>query len=569
LRARTTASTLLAGLASGFLLYGLAALAVPASAHAGPCDAVPGPFSEPCNAGEGAVDVGGDIVGGAQDVIENGPAGAAEDVAGDLAGAAGEGVLGLIRDAIVGAAVWFLEQIASLVDSTTNVNLTSVSTCIDPSGSVNSTLHGGEPGEGKDCYRPVGWFGDQYSAMWGMASVFAVMILLFVVFEAAGRGDLEMLWKAALIRLPLAFAFTGGAIALTGMLLELTDAMSAGVIKAVEKDAGDFFSAIVEGSQGAGGAAGGATAGAPGALAGAAEVPVFVAIVGALVMVVGALFVWLELIVRAASIYIVVFFLPFAFMAMIWPRTQGILKRAVELLAVLIFSKFVIVAILALSAAALGNANEGAGFAQVLAGGAMLLLAAFSPFVLFKLVPFAEAGVAAAYSRRTAGGAAVGTAQTGSNALMMRQMATANWGGGGSSGGGGNGAGPAGGGAKSSSPAAGATPGAGGGAPGGGGAAGPAAAAGGVKAAAEAGPQAADRLGRTATAQAGDVSGPPVAPSAADHPRHGASVGSEGQPSADGPPAAPQSGGAPVPPPPTPDEERPRPPKSPIDGERG
>src|SRR4051794_11901942 len=341
---------LLAALTTGTLL------ALPAStASAGEdCGGVP-IVEQVCDVGIEAADLPDtalDTVGGA---------------AGDLAQSAGKGILELIRDAIVGAAVWFLQQIAGLIDATTDVHLTSVSACVDPSNSLTGTLGSAASHTSDDCYRPVSWFGERYAAMWGMATLFALLIVLFIVIDAVGRGDAGLLWKAALIRLPLAFVFTGGALALTGMLLELTDAMSAGVTSAVSKDAGDFFSAVVEGSSAAGAGAGASGGGVGGVLAGAGAVPGFVAIVGSLVMVVGALFVWLELIVRAASIFIVVFFLPFAFMAMIWPRTQGVLKRSIELLGVLIFSKFVIVAILALGAAALGNASaDAAGFGQVL-----------------------------------------------------------------------------------------------------------------------------------------------------------------------------------------------------------
>jgi hypothetical protein len=61
----------------------------------------------------------------------------------------------------------------------------------------------------------------------------------------------------------------------------------------------------------------------------------------------------------------------------------------VELLAALILSKFVIVAVISLAAGALAN---GQGLDAVLAGAALLLTAGFAPFVLLRLVPLAEAG---------------------------------------------------------------------------------------------------------------------------------------------------------------------------------
>ena len=72
-----------------------------------------------------------------------------------------------------------------------------------------------------------------------------------------------------------------------------------------------------------------------------------------------------------------------------------------DTLAALVLSKLVIVAVLSLAAGALaggtGSAPSGApapggGFASVLGGAALLLLAAFAPWSLFRLLPFLEAG---------------------------------------------------------------------------------------------------------------------------------------------------------------------------------
>jgi hypothetical protein len=432
-----------------------------------------------CDAANTAVDntAGGRAVGAATDLAGGAIGGAAQDLAG--------GVINLIAKAIADAAVWFVSQIASLVDATTQVHLTDVTVCGDKGagslGSLGASLHGGP--QGHTCYQPVSWFGDRYGAMWGIATVFALILLLVVVLESVGRGDGAMLASAVFLKLPLAFLFTGGAIAATGMLLALSDQMSAAVAGSASGDAHDFFQATASALTASVGATGGTPA-----------VPIFVALLGALVAAVGALFIWLELVMRAASIYIVVFFMPFAFMAMVWPRSASVLRRTLELLLVLIFAKFVIVAILSLGAGALGNASaSAAGFSQVMAGGAMLLLAAFSPFVLFRLIPFAEGAVAGYTARRSAPQAAFAGAQSTSSAAAMRHTASANWGRQGSGASAPSQAGAGGAGLAASSPAA---------ASGAGAAAGPTVAA--AKRAAGAGPAAAGRLERTPTARAGD-----------------------------------------------------------------
>jgi hypothetical protein len=79
---------------------------------------------------------------------------------------------------------------------------------------------------------------------------------------------------------------------------------------------------------------------------------------------------------------------------LVWPATLRWARRLVELLAVLILSKFVIVAVLSLAASALASGASGGGLAALLAGASLLLLAALAPYSLLRLVPFVEAGAA-------------------------------------------------------------------------------------------------------------------------------------------------------------------------------
>ena len=108
---------------------------------------------------------------------------------------------------------------------------------------------------------------------------------------------------------------------------------------------------------------------------------------GAAVIALGAFAVWVELVLRATGIYVALFFLPLGFASLVWPSTRRWFGRLVKALAALILSKFVIVAVIALAAAALGNFSgpEGSGFGGVVAGSALMLMAAFSPLVLFRL----------------------------------------------------------------------------------------------------------------------------------------------------------------------------------------
>jgi hypothetical protein len=156
-------------------------------------------------------------------------------------------------------------------------------------------------------------------------------------------------------------------------------------------------------------------------------VPLFAVFLGALVAAAGAFCVWLELLVRSGAIYVALLFLPFTFVAMIWPATARWCRRLIEIVVAVILSKFVIVAIMALAAAGLGQSRGGEAFQGVLAGAALMVLAAFSPFVLLRLIPFAEsAAVGVGWRRGALGGALVGPVA--SPSMVMRRAMYSHWG---------------------------------------------------------------------------------------------------------------------------------------------
>src|SRR6185312_1282929 len=112
-------------------------------------------------------------------------------------------------------------------------------------------------------------------------------------------------------------------------------------------------------------------------------IPLFGVFLGAIVLAIGGFVLWLEMIIRDAAIYICVFFLPLTFVGMIWPATSRWARRLVELLVAIVLSKFVIVSILTLATAAIANTGvvqgDGDDFERMLAGAALLVLAAWSP----------------------------------------------------------------------------------------------------------------------------------------------------------------------------------------------
>lgn len=314
----------------------------------------------------------------------------------DAAASIGSGIFNQITSWAADGAVWLMGRVAALTTRTTSPNLLSKG------------------------------FLRQYRQMVSIATVLAVLMLIFACLEGLGRGDGGMLWRVFLVNVPVAALATSAAYVVVQLLIATTDGFSEVVAHSTASDLHGFFKSAIESLAVAGGTAGTA-AGGPGAgtAAGATAVPLFVGFIAAIVAAFAAFLVWIELLMRDAAIYAVALFMPLAIAASIWPRWMGALRRTGELVIVVVFSKFVIVSVIALAASLL--ANTGGKVEHVLAAGALMLLACFAPFVLFRLVPFAEGAVSSAFNRQSAGGASVRTVEFASSVQMMRRAALANW----------------------------------------------------------------------------------------------------------------------------------------------
>lgn len=350
----------------------------------------------------------GNPVGDACDAVTDPILGAASDtVLGPLRDAAssiGKGIFDQVTSWVADGAVWLIAEVAAISEKTTSPDLLSRG------------------------------FLRQYRLMATIAAFMAALMLIFAVFESLGRGDAGMLWRVFFVSAPLAAIATTVAYVVVQLLIATCDGMCVAISHSAGADSKEFFKGAIEAlakAGASGGAVAGTAVGGPGVgtgvgeANGAAAVPLFVGFIAAIVAAFAAFFVWIELLMRDAAIYVVALFMPLALAASIWPRWIPALRRTCELLIVVIFSKFVIVAVVSLAASLLAK-NDGA-VEQVLAAGAMLLLACFAPFVLFKLVPFAEEAAGAAFSRQSASGGAVRTVEFANSMMMVHRLSRANW----------------------------------------------------------------------------------------------------------------------------------------------
>jgi hypothetical protein len=240
------------------------------------------------------------------------------------------------------------------------------------------------------------WFADEVGAMTRIAVLVMAPMLGAATLGAVVRQDMRRLTRIYAVGLPVAVLAEVVVIAMAQLALKVVQALC------------DLI------APGKGSYAQYADIGSSTAFHGA---PVFVQFLLGGVVALAAIVLWLELVLRASVLYILVFFLPLALAAFIWPATSHVTKRFIEVIVAVIGSKFVIVATLTLGAAALGPKAEGAD--TTITGVGILLLAAFAPFAVLRLVPIVEAAAVThleGMSRRpaqqaVAGGAAVaGTA---------------------------------------------------------------------------------------------------------------------------------------------------------------
>ncbi len=286
--------------------------------------------------------------------VTSGITSAAGSAVSQVAGFGVNSVLDALSSWVSAGATWLLTQIGGVLGATTSVDLTA------------------------------SWFVSHYATMAALSGVVVVPLLLLGIIQSIYRQDGSTLVRSVLVNVPLALLLTAVAVKLVELGLAVTDAMSAAVAKGAGLDAGHFMASVTLGLTGA-------------SATGQPDAPGFLLFLGSLAVVFGAVMVWVELLLRSAAVYVTVLFLPLALASLAWPAISHWCRRLVDTLVALILGKFVIVTVLSLAAGALAGSGGsgsggGGGFTAVLGGAALLLLSAFSPWALFRLLPFLESG---------------------------------------------------------------------------------------------------------------------------------------------------------------------------------
>jgi len=260
-----------------------------------------------------------------------------------LAHDAASAVLGAITSALTSTAAWLVGHIIQLVIGSGQVHLNAP------------------------------WFVGRTTAMLQLVEFVVAPLLFAATIGPVLRQDLRRLIRVWGVGLPVATLAGWLGVQFTQLAMSATDELCSAIMGntkvAVGGDLRGLATAMI----------------IPGA-------PQLVAAIISFLLIVGSVLLWMELVVRAAAIYVAVFFMPLALACYVWPATMSIAKRTVELLVALILSKFVIVATLTLGVAAL---NAGPSSDNGVIGAAILLIAGFAPFSLLRLAPIVEAGAIA------------------------------------------------------------------------------------------------------------------------------------------------------------------------------
>ena len=281
---------------------------------------------------------------------------------GGAAEAAGEAVLdlavGFIFGLIADAVAAITNSIIDAMDSTTNVDL---------EGGFFPAL------------TPI------RQIVFGMSTTLLLALFFAAVVRSLAAGEPGAVIRTALVDVPSAIALMVVSVTVAWILIRIVDAASLAVTGDVGEAMGEFSASLV----------------AVEALTGAG----LLGMIFGLLFIIGAILVWLQLLVRSALIYIVIVLAPLGFATRAHPSTRQIARRTIEMAIALILSKFGVAVAFGVGAAAIESSNPVGGgevdVAGMMTGVAVMLMAAFMPWLIWKVFPLADAATAAAGVERS------------------------------------------------------------------------------------------------------------------------------------------------------------------------
>ena len=283
----------------------------------------------------------------------------------------------IVDSAVSGVQVWLMTGMVSGMTSLLNLTIEAIDTATVPN-------------------LKAAWFSGRYETTVELSIYLMLIVALVSIIAATLQGKPLQTIRTLGASIPLAVFATACAVALVTMSLRLADDMTAAVFAGTMDDVEVFMlgvgNAMIAMSKmdptGAG-----------------AIAPFILMMLLGLMVSLALIMVLIILYVRTALIYLAVAFLPIVFATSVWPPLKQMATKTIELLAVLIFTKFAIVFCFALGASAAGGAveqfvpakgkkpvaiesNEQVGDAlqALIIGTAIMGVAAFSPMFLLRIM---------------------------------------------------------------------------------------------------------------------------------------------------------------------------------------
>lgn len=225
------------------------------------------------------------------------------------------------------------------------------------------------------------WVSAEAQAIWryvlGISAGLLLFFYLLQTVKGLATGDTVGLLRTIVVSLPTVVLSTVSLVAVTSVILTATDEATMLVTAGLGENLGEFS-----------------------ALMGTADALSNSGLLGmlfALLYVLGALFIWIQLVIRASLIYVLIMFAPLAFAARVFDSSRHVSRRIIEIGLALILSKFAIGLTLATGAAAVAGGStigpeEGSSvdYTAMIAGPSIMILGAFMPSVLYRLIPVFE-----------------------------------------------------------------------------------------------------------------------------------------------------------------------------------
>lgn len=225
--------------------------------------------------------------------------------------------------------------------------------------------------------------------MLALGAALLVLFFLIRIISALIGQQMGKVARELFFDLPFTVIGTAAAGVIGVLILRLTDEMAGALSGSFAENlgafAGQFFTvtALVEGG--------------------------LFHVLFAVFYILGAIVVGLELIVRASLLTIVFVVAPVMMATRTWEGSRRYARRFIEVSLALMFAKPAAAMALALGAAQLADGGDATSPVQMMLGTTIVLLAAFMPFALFKLIPLVESAAAVQQGIK---GAPVRVAQT-------------------------------------------------------------------------------------------------------------------------------------------------------------